>query len=290
MVINVKELSVIKDKLYKNLEEYNHSFFNYYNVLNSLQAYWKDGNSFPFFDAIEKTKKDGKTNYQFFKKIIRLYGIIIDGYGKIGNKVEYDFRYYDKVIDSILKIDNQLDFAISKYSSLNLSYLDWGLRNSIYYEVQRCRKLKSDLVEIKQKNKDIKYQIDEIEDKIGGELSKFQLNYIFDEVYDAPIRSLDSIMMDVNQIDASLGKLEMYKRDEDLIVEDIEDNLREIQYYYKSTHLNQVLEIVDGLVSNMKKINQIHYQNILKIEMHRSSYIEATGMIKSNFEKIGDEK
>ena len=120
MLINVKELSIIKDKLYKNLEEYNHSFFNYYNVLNCLQAYWKDGNSFPFFDAIEKTKKDGKANYQVFKKIIRLYGIIIDGYGKIGNKVEYDNQYYDKVINSILKIDNQLDSAISKYYSLNL--------------------------------------------------------------------------------------------------------------------------------------------------------------------------
>ena len=290
MIINVKELSVIKDKLYKNLEEYNHSFFNYYNVLNCLQTYWKDGNSFPFFDAIEKTKRDGKVNYQILKKIIRLYGIIIDGYGKIGNKVEYDSQYYDKVINSILKIDNQLDSAISKYSSLNLNYLDLGLRNSIYYEVQRCRKLKSHLVDIKQKNKDIRQQIDEIEDKIGGELSKFQLNYISDEVYDAPVRSLDSIMMDVNQVEASLGKLEMYKRDEDLIVEDIEDNLREIQYYYKSTHLNQILELVDGIVSNMKKINQIHYQNILRIEMHRNSYIEATGMIRSNFEKLGDEK
>ena len=290
MIIDLKELNVIKDKLSKSLDNYNRVFLNYYNELMGLSDYWKDGNSFPFFSACEEAKKNGKKNYHFFKRLVQLFNNICISYHDVGEKIEYDFDYYDKMIDSVDKVSNKLSMVIQKYSSLNYSSFREDLKGVFGSHIEKCRKIYTSLDTIKDKNKDMKYRIDEIEEKIGGELSKFNLIYIADEEYGGPVSNGDGIMMDIEEVDKVINKLSMYKKEEDLIIEEIDGYFNDVQYYYQTNNSNDLLEIMDVIIENMKKLDQIHFQNILKLEKYMNNYIDTVKKTKRVLEELGDLK
>ena len=284
MLIDIKELETKKIDLEKNINDYEDIFLNYYNELSIIQSNWQDNNSLSFFEGIEETKKAVKDNNHKTKKIIKIYNEIINDYQKIGDKIECNLDTSENVIDKINIVENDIDTILKKYYILDTNNLNTEIKDILYQQNERIRNIKDKLDTIKEKNKEISNSIEETESKIKNKLSKINIIQVKDEEYGKIIHNQNKIMMNTDDVEISLKKLEMYKKEEDLIIEELNDNFKEINYHYHSDNEDLIKEIQELLLNNFKKINTIHENNINKIEKHKESYIETVGKIRNTLE------
>ena len=282
MIVNVQEIEIKKDKIKKNISDYYSNFLNYYNELSIIESNWHDGNSLPFFEAIEETKKVGKSVYQSVKQLIKIYSFIVTEYQKMGDKIEYDLDNSDRVIYKIEELDAKLDDILKQYFDLQMSNINVEFKDIIYRQEERIKRVKEQLGDVKDKNKELSVIIEEINAKVKSKLSKIDIVIVQDEEYPHWIKQLDEIVVNPNEMDISLKKLEMYKKEEDLIIEELENNFKDISYDYHTDYEDEIKELQTELINNLKSIDIIHENNILKITKHKDEFIESSDRIQSS--------
>ena len=290
MKVDINKIEIKNNQINKNIKDYEDVILNYYNELKIMETNWKDGNSLSFFESIEETKKDIMKNTNELKKIKNIYHFLVEQYKKFGNVINIEFSNTDEVTKKINNITSMLEKTYQKYIDLDFSNVDYNIRNILIAQKEIINTVKENLEEVKEKEKNTVGDIKEIETKIANKINKIDTEYVSDEIYSDVVRNIDSIYMNIDEVEASIKKLEMYKRDEDLLVEDIENNIKDIGHYYISDNKDTLQDIQSILFMNLNKIKEIHEANILKIMKHKDSYIENSKRTKKAFEELGDIK
>ena len=290
MKVDINKIEIKNNQINKNIKDYEDVILNYYNELKIMETNWKDGNSLSFFESIEETKKDIMKNTNELKKIKNIYHFLVEQYKKFNNVINIEFSNTDEVTKKINNITSMLEKTYQKYIDLDFSNVDYNIRNILIAQKEIINTVKENLEEVKEKEKNTVGDIKEIETKIANKINKIDTEYVSDEIYSDVVRNIDSIYMNIDEVEASIKKLEMYKRDEDLLVEDIENNIKDIGHYYISDNKDTLQDIQSILFMNLNKIKEIHEANILKIMKHKDSYIENSKRTKKAFEELGDIK
>ena len=287
MYVNVKELDVKYKELLQYVDNYESNILNYYNELNTISNNWEDGHSLSFFSGVEKTKKDINKHIVAVKFFCKIYGYIVEKYQEICDEdIEFNLNTVDKLVQKNDDICLRIDDVLRKY--YGLGELESYLRDILYQQVKKIREIREGLNGVKDSNKDVMDTIREIELVVGNKLSKVRLFEMQDEVYDDGIKYSGNVMMNTDDVDVSIKKLDMYKKEEDLIVEDIKNILKEMDLDYRTEHRDKVSEVASELLDNFEKILVIHGNNILKIDKHKNEYIDSALETKRKFEKMGD--
>ena len=98
----------------------------------------------------------------------------------------------------------------------------------------------------------------------------------------------DSIYVDEDEISISLEKLKMYKRDNDLLLEDINNCIHDLICYYQSKNSDKIVEIDGMLRNNFHNESRIYEEDINYISNELVSFGDVVKKVKSSFEKLGD--
>ena len=92
------------------------------------------------------------------------------------------------------------------------------------------------------------------------------------------------IFMDETLVHNSINKLEMYRKEEDLIFDDLKGMFTNFNYYYKSNNTKFSDKVVSELVNKFKIINSIHNDNLFvlrkNMELYNETRIEVENIFK----------
>lgn len=177
MQINVSNLKQTLNKYISSLEKYKNNINNLYNELNQTEKFWTDGHSVKFFKDVSLNKVKMETMQSELNDVQEVYNYFIGKYESIGNKIFFDLDNKNRFINKIDNLTNQIKNVINMYRSLDLSFCS-AERSMLQSERQILNNNLNYLSDIKEKNKRLLNEIEEIEKNIKLKLSKISIEII----------------------------------------------------------------------------------------------------------------
>ena len=90
-------------------------------------------------------------------------------------------------------------------------------------------------------------------------------------------------LMDIDGVSNSVGKLEFFLREQDVIVDDIK-KIRFADFYSNGFYQY----IAEGIINNLNTISSMNRDNISYINIKKEGYINTSKDTSINFKKLGD--
>ena len=266
--IDVLNIEDNLNKLLKLEEKYESCYLNYYKVLDDLISHWISQKSYDFFEKVAEEKKKQITIIENIKEINNIYNCIKSKYKRMGNKVCFDSYNINKLVTNTNRCFNKLKNIIYLYDDINLLNLSNEQRNILVEEVKKMNKnleninsLKSVLVNkseiLEETEKNLKLKISKIGIGTAGSLSK---NEIF--VKKSYNYNYSEIVIKKEEIEKSFELLNMYKNEEELLVENFDECYININKFYKTSNTNSLEKLERELINSMNNMLKSHSDNI----------------------------
>ena len=257
MRLNIEKL---KDniKLYNDLlENYESTCMNFYYEAESNTRYWNSGIANYFFSLIDEEKKENKIFFEELKSLKLVFDYLIDNYQNYGKKITLDLESKDAIIN-----------RLSNYKTSDISYLlndsDLDVIN-INKSKAKIKNIEKNISKYKEEYKKICNKIESIEEEIKVRLSKIVVSSV--EEVDSVAHSLgtvDEIFIDIDNLENSVKKLDMYYREEYEIFDDLKLIFKDISYNYV-TNNKDILEVLCAEIVAKFKIFLSNHSNNIKL-------------------------
>lgn len=99
---------------------------------------------------------------------------------------------------------------------------------------------------------------------------------------------MDKIKIDIKEYENIINKLKMYKNDESLNFESINNIFENLDYDYNTKNNNKIEIIKSELILNCKTIEKIHNNNIYYLEKRLNTYKSAISESKHILENYNN--
>ena len=177
MVVHVDKVRVELDKYNNLINKYENAYLNLYHELRNASIYWNDGNSINYFDNIDLEKNKISNGILELKSVRDIYFFIAESYEKIGNRIFFDLKYQDVIINKFNMYINKLNKIINLYKNLDLSFC---AEEAILLcsELDKLDHMKVSVVAVKEKVRSIFVQIEEIEKEVRLRISKIDIEIL----------------------------------------------------------------------------------------------------------------
>ncbi len=96
---------------------------------------------------------------------------------------------------------------------------------------------------------------------------------------------MDNIM-NIEDIENRIEKINMYINEEDLSFEELKNNINNIDFEYISHNQNNLKELLNELTNKMNVISRNHKNNVKIINSNINKYITTSNKVKNIFEDI----
>lgn len=93
-------------------------------------------------------------------------------------------------------------------------------------------------------------------------------------------------ILNEEEIQKSIGKIEMYRNQENLILDEIKANFKNIGYIYNSSNTDSLEMKKNEIYKKMNTINKIHYNNSLVLQKNILKYKDTSKKVKKIFDNI----
>lgn len=90
-------------------------------------------------------------------------------------------------------------------------------------------------------------------------------------------------ILNEEELDKNIIKIQNYKDQEDMIFDDISDNFININYHYKTNNTEKLEQLQAELVNALTTINKIHNDNIFVLTRNLNKYIETKKEVENLF-------
>lgn len=286
-MLNVDELH---DKLiaFNNLlEEYENNFLCLYKVLKDSIAYWDDSISRQFYTDIENDENKVKVSYKELYDLYLIYKYVYDNYSKVSNKINFDLVCRDRLILLFDRYILKLTEIVNIYSNLDYSF-SLSVSSLLSAHENIFRSLKRDVSSLKNMNKEMLLNIEELEKNIH--LKSFKTN--IEKMSETSLRKyefndlVNKYMMDPAQMSISLRKLVMYKMTIDINFENIREIIDSINYSYLTSNSEELKNMKLKITEKLKVIELIYEHYITIINENIEKYILAENDVRNVFEQL----
>ena len=177
MIVHVDKIRVELDKYNNLITKYENAYLNLYHELNSASLYWNDGNSPKFFENVDSEKNKVSNSILELKSVRDVYFYIAESYEKLGNRISFDLKYQDSIINKFNLYIDKLDKIITLYNELDLTFCAEEA-NLLRTELDKLDHMKYSVTALKEKVRKIFMQIEEIEKEVHSRLSKIDIEII----------------------------------------------------------------------------------------------------------------
>ena len=121
MEINIKEMSVILNRLGELVEDYELNHLSYYNELNTTDSIWNSTNNEMLINEVNNQKSQINLFIDFLKGYILIFYRLVNELSYYGDHVKFNLNKKDKVFDKINEIINIYDEIIKIYEVIEFS-------------------------------------------------------------------------------------------------------------------------------------------------------------------------
>lgn len=286
-MINIDEL---KNKLFmlnNLLDEYDNNFLNLYKILDDSYLYWDDSIARQFYFDIAEDKKKVKIFHNNLLDLYDIYLYICNKYSRFASKIEFDLSKIDSLINLFENYTERLNDIIKLYHNL-----DYNFGGSEFFQLaaqeESLKIIKSNIVLLKDKNKDDLVEFENLENDVSLKISKINIEKI------SPSRLkkytanglIEKSVMDVSQMSINLRKLVMYKIQTDINFENICETVNDINYKYMTDNTGNLTNFELILKKEMKNISSIYENYVTIINENIEKYL----MIQNNIKNIFDNR
>lgn len=279
MKIDIDNLKISIDKLNNLLIDYEKIYKNFYHEMVNVKSYWHDNHANAFFERIQKEKKENIIFYKEFKAICDLYKYIFNKYQNIGKKIEFELDNRDILLGKIDDYINIIDDVINKYKHLDCNF---ALDESRYFIAERKEyaKIKNNLLEIRENNKNIIDDIASIEKQVKLKISKISIRTITDNgIKNFSLGNDEDVYFDFDNVDISIKKLNFYIRDESINFEEISGLFDVINYDYNTDNRDDFTNLLEMFIHKYKIIINNHKNSLSLININREVYTNVDNMV-----------
>ena len=261
MNINVENLKINVKKYDSLLEKYHDIYMKFYYEAEANKKYWNSTNANYFYSLINDEKKKNDLFLEELYSLKLVFDYIVDNYQKYGEKINLDIEFKDEIINKL-----------NSYKTSDILYL---LNNVGYVNVEKSKakikNIEKNLLQYKEKFKNTCNDIEKIEDSIRIELSKILISYVEEN---SPVihqlGTVDEIVVDIDNMDISLKKLEFYRNEESVIFDELKEIFDEINYNY--------------ITSNSDKLESLELEIIAKYKILLNNTINNVKLFNDNLE------
>ena len=92
--------------------------------------------------------------------------------------------------------------------------------------------------------------------------------------------------MYIEELEKSIEKIKLYKKEEDLNIDSINERIGAIKYNYTSKNIDGLKTLERDLIAKLKIINKIHENNIYVLEKNKEIYQNNVEVVKTTFENL----
>lgn len=92
--------------------------------------------------------------------------------------------------------------------------------------------------------------------------------------------------INLNSLECSNKKLSLYKREEDLIFDDLKDRFNKINYGYQTKHTSSLISLESELFKKFKVISQAHQNNMTIMNKVMTGYRETQNKVSEILNNI----
>ncbi len=93
-------------------------------------------------------------------------------------------------------------------------------------------------------------------------------------------------LMYIEELEKSIEKIKLYKKEEDLNIDSINERIGAIKYNYTSKNIDGLKTLERDLIAKLKIINKIHENNIYVLEKNKEIYQNNVEVVKTTFENL----
>lgn len=283
MKINIDKLKINITEYNKLVEEYENICQNYYYELESDTNYWSSPYANYFFSLIAEEKKENKKFYQELSSLTKIFNYLILKYESLGSKINFDEKNKDTILN---KINNyKIDDIINIYDNLDLSFCPQE-KNLIEKQKTKLQTTKVNINKYKKNIKNYFSTIEEIENQIKLKLSKLTISPIKENsLLEHKLGNTEEILMDINQIENSVKKLQMYKEQEEINLENLKEIFNNIKYNYITNNKDTLEDIELDIILKYKIIINNNHNNIkilnINIERFKTAKTEMENILNN---------
>ncbi|MBQ6539378.1 MAG: hypothetical protein IJL76_03790 [Bacilli bacterium] len=183
--VNVVKLKDELEQLKTIMDEYETVELNLFNQLKNSCNDWNDPRTPAFIEAVDKEKKESSNIVDSFKDATDCLNYIILQYETIGDMISVNLEKKASIIKAYGTIENRINAILSNINSVDMSFYYSELHN-IKDMRNSFENLKVELVDSREKVKDLFKKIERIEENVSSKakaLKDIEIN-AFDYVLD----------------------------------------------------------------------------------------------------------
>lgn len=277
MKINIEKLKINIDKYNNLLEEYENTYLNFYYEAEANNQYWYNSTANYFFALIEEEKKENKIFYEELYSLKLVFDYLIDNYQTYGKKITLDLENKDIIINKLnnYKI-NDISNLLNDIDIINIEKSKTKLKN-----------IDKNILEYKETFKKTCNNIEKIEEKIKLKLSKITISPIEEN---SPVShqlgSTEEVFINVDKLENSIKKLEMYQNEEAIILESFKETFKDVNYNYITNNKDTLENLELEILSKYKIILNNHNNNIKLLNDNIDKTKSGINKTKSILEQI----
>ena len=148
---------------------------------NAIRQFWHDQKCINMYSSFELEKKRIIKNAENIKSIENIYKFIRHKYKQFGTKLTFNTKKYDKVIEKIDKVRNELKWILNRYDNLDYNFYPKAniinnQKNSLSNLLDSFDEIREDIVNNYKTIKNIENEVQEMSSSLNIELFSFN-NY-----------------------------------------------------------------------------------------------------------------
>lgn len=177
MDINIEKLKVSLSEFNKLVEDYERVYYNLYNELSNCSGFWQDNNATLFFEDVNIEKLAVERTIIEFKEIEDLYNYLVNKYGEFGNRIKFDLKVKDQILDKFDKYLGNVYDLLDEFRRLDFEFCN-DIRSNIYGDIDKLMDVANILVRLKSNVKKRFNKFEEIEKEVSLRISKINIEVL----------------------------------------------------------------------------------------------------------------
>lgn len=255
MKINIEKLEMDFIQYNNLLEEYEKIYMNFYYEAVANNRYWHNSKANYFFHIIEEEKLENKIFFEELCLLKSVFEYIIENYSNYGKKLLINIETKDVILNKLNNYKTTKIFNLLIDIDTNVIDIT-NTKNKLVY-------MQKDIEQYKEKLKNKYDDIEKLESTINKKISKIILTPVEQRSsLSHQLGDTDENFIDINNLENSVKKLEMYKKEETIIFEDLKEIFNNINYNYITDNKDILENLKIDILSKFKIILENHINNI----------------------------
>jgi hypothetical protein len=167
--VDVSKLKTELEQLNSIIDEYDEIELNIFNQLKNSCNDWNDPRTPAFEEAVNKEKKESMSMLDSFKDVQNCLNYIIAQYETIGNRITVCLEKKSSIIKTYGSIESKINSIISTINSVDKSF-SYSQKHNIIDLGDSFENLKNDLVDSRDRVRDLFKRIERIEENVAVKL------------------------------------------------------------------------------------------------------------------------